>query len=888
MHITKIELEDIKSHAHFEKDFQRGTTAITGENGAGKTTIIEAIAWTLFDLLDYKKDDFVRRGAKKGVARVTFESGLDGREYSVYRDTGTGYYVYDVQLKNRIADKKEEVARELWKHLGVEAGTDLKSLFQCAIGVPQGTFTSDFLLTPEKRKPIFDKLLRVEDYRKSSDKLRETVRFVEQQITDAKIRIGRAEGELARFEIVEEELKNFGAQVAELSKTLGDFEREVSAKTEIVKKFNEIEKQVNELKTLFERLQSEKTKAEFLLANRESELAQARSAAEKIRAVEGDYQKHLAALGKLKELERERGEREKLLTEQRRVETAQLNVLADKKRFEENLEKAQQAHKDIEKLTPKVADQETLESRVKDLIEQISAIRTKEEEIKRLDSKMNDLRAKFTRNKEQIRDIETRTAAAKDYEFLQKRDSEITRDITRFRAKLEYDEQFQSEVKNGLCPILSQKCLNLKAGETLESFLKNQFVELRTQIGALETERKSVSDALRAAREAEKYSAALETLKQREEEISIEGKGYRAEKESLLKDIGDKEKLQTDSALTEAKLKELGNPKARIQILEAETRRELVIREELSKIEKNLERLESDRRILTEQLESYKDLDENWKEFSEQRDRTASAHREYLANENAARLLPEREKEFEKASADLKNSAENLEKAEKDFRAADETYDRERHQTEKFALSEFEKRAAETRANLANAERQRAAAENELNRLAEIRKAMQSEFQEKERLEKIHEATDFIRETLKKSAPLVAKNYIYYVSLEANQMFREITGNAERSLKWTEDYGILLEENGFERPFVNLSGGEQMAAALSVRLALLKQLSDVRLAFFDEPTTNMDAARRERLAEQISHITERKTFDQLFVISHDDTFAGFTDYEVSIGKSGND
>jgi exonuclease SbcC len=79
-----------------------------------------------------------------------------------------------------------------------------------------------------------------------------------------------------------------------------------------------------------------------------------------------------------------------------------------------------------------------------------------------------------------------------------------------------------------------------------------------------------------------------------------------------------------------------------------------------------------------------------------------------------------------------------------------------------------------------------------------------------------------------------------------------------------------------------------MAAALSVRLALLKQLSDIRLAFFDEPTTNMDAARRERLAEQISHITERQTFDQLFVISHDDTFVEYADYEVSVGGNANE
>ncbi|MDQ2746492.1 MAG: AAA family ATPase, partial [Acidobacteriota bacterium] len=92
MHITKIELEDIKSHQAATFEFQRGTTAITGANGAGKTTLIEAVAWTLFDLLDYKKDDFVRRGAKKGVVNVTFESGLDERLYRVYRDTGTGYY----------------------------------------------------------------------------------------------------------------------------------------------------------------------------------------------------------------------------------------------------------------------------------------------------------------------------------------------------------------------------------------------------------------------------------------------------------------------------------------------------------------------------------------------------------------------------------------------------------------------------------------------------------------------------------------------------------------------------------------------------------------------------------------------------------------------------
>ena len=169
----------------------------------------------------------------------------------------------------------------------------------------------------------------------------------------------------------------------------------------------------------------------------------------------------------------------------------------------------------------------------------------------------------------------------------------------------------------------------------------------------------------------------------------------------------------------------------------------------------------------------------------------------------------------------------------------------------------------------------------ELERLNTIRRSLQGEFREKERLGKVAETTDFIRTTLKEAAPLVARNYVFHVSQEANQMYREITGNAERTLKWTDDYGIILEEGGYDRPFVSLSGGEQMAAALSVRLALLKQLSDIRIAFFDEPTTNMDSERRENLAQQISQI---KHFEQLFVISHDDTFEGYMDHEIRVDK----
>jgi exonuclease SbcC len=72
-----------------------------------------------------------------------------------------------------------------------------------------------------------------------------------------------------------------------------------------------------------------------------------------------------------------------------------------------------------------------------------------------------------------------------------------------------------------------------------------------------------------------------------------------------------------------------------------------------------------------------------------------------------------------------------------------------------------------------------------------------------------------------------------------------------------------------------------MAAALAVRLALLRELSAIDVAFFDEPTSNLDGTRRDSLAEQILAV---KGFSQLFVISHDDTFERVTNNVVRVRK----
>ena len=92
-----------------------------------------------------------------------------------------------------------------------------------------------------------------------------------------------------------------------------------------------------------------------------------------------------------------------------------------------------------------------------------------------------------------------------------------------------------------------------------------------------------------------------------------------------------------------------------------------------------------------------------------------------------------------------------------------------------------------------------------------------------------------------------------------------------------------------ERTDDQLSGGQMMSAVVALRLALLQTIG-ARIAFFDEPTSNLDATRRENLAQAFraidvgrEEVTEH-WYDQLFLVSHDVAFSEITDQMINLGE----
>ena len=97
----------------------------------------------------------------------------------------------------------------------------------------------------------------------------------------------------------------------------------------------------------------------------------------------------------------------------------------------------------------------------------------------------------------------------------------------------------------------------------------------------------------------------------------------------------------------------------------------------------------------------------------------------------------------------------------------------------------------------------------------------------------------------------------------------------------------MVEGEIRERTDDQLSGGQTMSAVVALRLALLQTIG-ARIAFFDEPTSNLDATRRENLAHAFRAIDVGKEevtehwYDQLFLISHDVAFTEVTDQILSL------
>ncbi len=1009
MLITKVELENIKNYESGSFEFEAGVTAISGPNGAGKTTIIEAIAWALFDQLPYKKEDFLRRGAKKGAVRVTFASALDGREYTVYRDTSTGYYIYDPITKMRLVEQKQQVGAWIKQHLGVEAGADLKSLFTSTIGVPQGTFTVDFAEQPSKRKISFDKVLRVDEYQRSAEDLRSLVRLVETHEGELREEIARVEVEVAQLDGLLAERARYESHIKQMKEALTEAETERDQARTDLERFDELRKSIEQMTADSAALNLRIDESTRRLAEVAQEVNRSREARDIVASAAAGYTAYNEANAKLAELEPQAFERDALKKELSEKEREHFKIEASVQTQRDKVAQLEADSKEVERLVPFVNEQEQIEKRRADLqtqLGEVNALRRRQEattkeleslrvdygdvskkieeaekvresaervpeleqERRTLEEELREMRVQLARIGErkselkrvretiaklngEIQTLEKEIESASNAEQLATSLPQLESDygavfeeVTGLRLSIEREEKILSRMKGGLCPLLSERCLNMKDGQGLDQFFKLQVGNEREQLKKVERAREEIQIKLTEAKAASKATAGLSSqrvyhvrlvqdieierknaarfenevsdttineqarrlleqrlgkleenlkeaqaarskfekldlLRERKEQLKAAGGEKRKENEELESRLSGLAGLNDELDQTSQRLGELDDPRARSRMLRDGLAKEAETRNLLQELEERERQMAAFIQDLLKRLEAFASLDQQLTQERERRAASERDHRAYIESQPIAALLEEREKEMDALTLELKSRREQSEMLDRDLKTAQASYDEIKHTSVRARLEELINQVAAFGSELNVSSGRLEEINGDIDKLMDAQKRLEKLTAKKERYGRLSELSEFIRDLLRKAGPFITEAHLQSISIEANQLYREITGNPMVSLRWDFGYEIILEEDGHERPFVSLSGGEQMAAALAVRLALLKELSDMRIAFFDEPTTNMDEERRRNLAQQIGRI---KDFDQLFVISHDDAFEGFTDRVVSV------
>ncbi|MCG3212535.1 MAG: Chromosome partition protein Smc [Anaerolineae bacterium] len=332
----------------------------------------------------------------------------------------------------------------------------------------------------------------------------------------------------------------------------------------------------------------------------------------------------------------------------------------------------------------------------------------------------------------------------------------------------------------------------------------------------------------------------------------------------------------------EQALVKLGNPRREQQAAQLEADKRPALSAEQIKKQADCEDLLAQKNAIEAELEPFAGLDDAFNRVIATLEESRVAHQTYLEQRITADTLPQREKAVETIRQQVAAVTTTVEKVQAELAQASAAYDADQHEQTRQEEQNARTREIQLATELKGQQQQLADKQSKIAGLEAIAIELETLKAEGDRLLELQQVTEFIRRTIREAGPEITRQLVNAVSLRADAIFADLMDDHQQTLAWDESYAISVRRDGYDRDFQQLSGGEAMSAALAVRLALLQSMSAVDVAFFDEPTANLDPERRASLAEQIARI---KGFSQLVVISHDDTFEQDVGHVIHIGRN---
>ena len=302
MRLIRLRLENFRQHADTVLEFRPGLTGIIGPNGSGKTTILEAIAWTIYGAPAVRgTNDTLRfnRAPARSSVRSELEFELAEARYRVVRTTRNAeLFLGDGEAP--IAAGVTEVTRQLTRRLGMDRDEFFNTYFT-------GQKELQFLaaMSPMQRARFLSQVLGYEKLRTAQGRVRERKNALKSEVETLRQALGDpAEIEAARTEAE--------ARLGDASHGLEAAERR---EAEASARLDEVEPRWSELQQARERdasLESDLRVATARLEAAESRRSDAASALEALESVAQQLNELRPRLDELAALEAEAERLEKL------------------------------------------------------------------------------------------------------------------------------------------------------------------------------------------------------------------------------------------------------------------------------------------------------------------------------------------------------------------------------------------------------------------------------------------------------------------------------------------------------------------------------------------------------------------------------------------------
>jgi len=475
MIIKKIEIENLRSYEKQTIEFPQGSTLLSGDIGAGKTTVLLAIEFALFGLQPGQKGSSLLR-TSSNIAKVVLEFEIEGKNIIIERALKRGKRSISQSYASITIDNEKfegsitEIKNKVLKLLNYPSEFAKKTnlLYKFTVYTPQEEMKQIILEPGEIRLNTLRHVFGIDKYKRIQEnanllttKLREKIRINEGIIYDL-------EENKESLEQKKQELINLKQKQEQI---IIDYKKAIEFKTEKEKELNEIQEKINKKKEF----ENEKSKSNILISeksqqitgfennikNLELQIQEAKKISfneQEFNALnqrieyqqnkEDDLQKeYIEAISKINSQESKKKETEELKTKISNIQKCPTCLQEVSKEYKDNIflkadNEIQQSQKNINELN----------IRKNQLNEQINAVKKTKEDFRKRKSELELLKIKLETLKEKeqrIIEIEKqKQSTKKDLEIIEKHIFTINKSIKEYEKYDKIYEQRNKELED--------------------------------------------------------------------------------------------------------------------------------------------------------------------------------------------------------------------------------------------------------------------------------------------------------------------------------------------------------------------------------------------------------------------------------------------------------